>query len=93
MEKLKQENDPFLINKLEQQLRFLDSKIIKTADVAATVEELIQNTREEKRKHRARVGTQHYQWGNQNNIFNRFNNPAVVSRQNVDPTVLSIRTR
>ena len=93
MEKLKQENDSFLVNKLEQQLRFLDSKIIKTAEVASTVEELIQNTRDEKRKTRARAGTQQYQWGNQNNIFNRFNNPGLLARQNVDPTVLSIRTR
>lgn len=94
MEKLKQENDQFLVNKLEQQLRWIDSKLIKTTEVAATVEELIQNTREEKRKTRARAGTQNYGWGNNNsNIFQRFNNPALMSPHNSDPTVLSIRLK
>jgi hypothetical protein len=93
MEKLKQESDLFLVTKLEQQLRWIDSKLIKTTEVAGTVEELIQNTREEKRKTRARAGTQNYGWGNNNNLFQRFNNPALMSPQNSDPTVLSIRLK
>ena len=81
LEKIKNEPDEYISQKLEQEALFLGSRINYGQVETISVEELIKKTRENKKSNRM-MNKFHQQ-----NYYNQYNDPSLVAYQHRDPTM------
>lgn len=83
LDRMSNERDDNISYKLEMEAKFLASKINLVEDEKISIEELIKQTKENKKNLRA---SRQYQMQT-NSYYNRFNDPRLLAQRHYDPTV------
>ena len=83
LDRMSNERDDNISYKLEMEAKFLASKINLVEDEKISIEELIKQTKENKKNLRA---SRQYQMQT-NSYYNRLNDPRLLAQRHYDPTV------